>query len=549
MSLPQFLNESEQRRMFAEYGVGSAIVRTPNNPAFMAAFTNRLQEYAAASSAGLPLLVSGDFANGSASSMPLMTGDVPPTARDGTQGGTSFPPAMALGASGDPDNARTAAAVTARELRAMGIHWNFAPVADVNTTPTNPVIGVRSFGEHPERVSEFVAAAIDGYQRDATDDRVLATAKHFPGHGDTTVDSHSGLPVVDADRETLDEIHLPPFVRAIEAGVDTIMTAHVVTEAFDDERPATLSPTVLTGLLREELGYDGLIVTDSMDMDGVKAGWGREEAAVRALAAGADVIVAVSKGEDAFDEQVRTVEALADSIRSGEVPAERVESALRRVFEAKRRVGLLDADMTPTVPRHDPLEAMRTVGTPIHRETAARIGRQSVTVVRNEDVLPFDPDAAATTLVAGMTEGVTQIAAAVRECAAGDVVTWRGSSRDPDDESIRRATRLADDADRVVVMTHSGRGVPALPDGQIRLVTWLVPTETPIVAVAQELPYDLAAYDVEAGVAAYGGVNESELVYLRRVVEVVFGAVPGGRLPVTVGEYPVGHGIDTDSEQ
>ncbi|MWG35002.1 glycoside hydrolase family 3 protein [Halomarina oriensis] len=544
VSLPQFLSESEQRRIFAEYGVGAAIVRTPNNPAYMAAFTNRLQEYAAASSAGLPLLVTGDFADGSASSMPLQTGDLPPTARDGSQGGTAFPTAMALGATGDPANARTAAAVTARELRAMGVHWNFAPVADVNTTPENPVIGVRSFGERPERVGAFVTAAVEGYRGGGADDRVLATAKHFPGHGDTTVDSHSGLPVVDADRETLDEVHLPPFERAIEAGVDSIMTAHVVTEALDDERPATLSPAVLTGLLREELGYDGLIVTDSMDMAGVKDGWGREEAAVRAIAAGADVLIAVSKGENAFEEQVRTVEAIAEAIWSGDLPAERVEAALRRVLDAKRRVGLLDRQGKPAGRRRDPLAATATVGAPAHRETAARIAREGVTVVHDDGVLPFDPDAAATTLVAGVTDAVTRVAEAVRDRANGDVVTWRAASRDPGESEVAAAGTLADDVDRVVVVTHSGRGRPRRSDGQLRLVERLAVSSVPVATVAQELPYDLAIRETDAGVAAYGSDTPTGLTHLEAAVEAVFGATPGGRLPVTVGEYPVGHRTD-----
>jgi len=541
MALPQDLSADERQAIFAEYGVGSAIVRTPNNPAYTTGFTNRLQEHAAASSAGLPLLVGGDFDYGTTSSMPLVTGDAPPTARDGSQGGTAFPRAMALGATGDPTTARTAATVTARELRAMGIHWNFAPVADVNTTPENPVIGVRSFGERPERVGEFVASAVAGYQHSPDDERVLATAKHFPGHGDTTVDSHTGLPVVDADRATLEEVHLPPFERAIEAGVDTIMTAHVVTEAVDAERPATLSRAVLTGLLREELGYDGLVVTDSMAMDGITEEWGRGDAAVRAVAAGADLVLAVSQGPDAFEDQVRTVEALADAIRSDDLPPERVAAALRRVLDAKRRVGLLD--IGAEAPTRDPLDATAAVGTPANRDAASRIGRESVTIVRNEGVLPFDPDASSTTLVAGVTEGVAQVAELVREATAGETVAWRASSRNPDDEAIGTAATLADEADRVVVLTHTGRGMPALPDGQVRLVERLAGSSSPVVAVAQELPYDAAAYDVGAAVAAYCGVNEGERVHLEAVVEVLFGASPTGRLPVTVGEYSVGHGL------
>ncbi len=225
-----------------------------NNPRQIAGLSNGIQRAAMGQPGMIPMLISADQEQGV-----VVRVDEP---------ATQFPGAMALGATRNTESARTAAAITGRELRAIGINQDFAPVADVNVNPKNPVIGVRSFGSDPSLVSGMVAAQVRGYQQDAN---ISATAKHFPGHGDTAVDSHYGLPVITHNRSKLESVDLPPFRAAIGSGVDAIMSAHIVVPALDDSgRPATLSRPILTGLLRNELGYDGLIVTDALTMEGVR---------------------------------------------------------------------------------------------------------------------------------------------------------------------------------------------------------------------------------------------------------------------------------------
>lgn len=548
MSLPRYLSSAERRTMVQEYHVGAAIVRTPSNPAFAAAFNNRLQEHAADTRLGLPLLVGGDFAYGTMASLPLQnTDELSSVVQDGSQGATAFPQSMALGATRSTDHAATVARVTAAELRAMGFHWNFAPNADVNTNPHNPVIGVRSFGERPDLVSEFVTAQVEAFQGDRTDTNVLATAKHFPGHGDVKTDSHTGLPVVDYDEETLETVHFPPFEAAIDAGVDAVMTAHIVTEAIDDELPGTLSKPVLTGVLRERLGFEGLIVTDSMDMDAIKEQWGRGESAVRAVEAGADVVLAVSKGETAFEEQVETVEALRDALESGELSESRVNASVRRVLRTKLRYGLFEEENRYV----DALRATETVGTPEHRSAAAEIGRESITLVKNEGVLPFAGGPDETVLVAGATGNVAELGAHVEATSDAEALVWRSNTRNPTDAEVERVVDLSALADRVLVLTWSGRGGPStLPEGQATLVEALATTDRPVAALAQELPYDVAAHaSADASLVAYAGLYQGKSEHLRAAADVVFGASPGGRLPVTVeGHYPYGHGLDYESD-
>jgi beta-N-acetylhexosaminidase len=244
------------------------------NPDQITALSNGLQD-AALADCGTPLFIATDQEHG------LVTRIGPPA--------TQLPGAMALGATHDPEAARAAAVIAGKELRAMGLNQNFAPDADVNVNPANPVIGVRSFGSDAEHVASFVAAQVEGYQ--ARGD-LAATVKHFPGHGDTEDDSHAELPRIDHTYEEWQAIDAPPFRAAIESGVDLVMTAHIQFPALDDSlRPATLSEDILTGLLREELGYDGVVITDSLRMEGVREGYGDDRIPVLALLAGADILL------------------------------------------------------------------------------------------------------------------------------------------------------------------------------------------------------------------------------------------------------------------
>ena len=264
----------------------------------------------------LPLLIGADFERGTA-----MRYDE----------GTSFPTAMAVAAGGNPKDAYTMGKITALEARATGVNWVYAPDSDVNNNPANPIINTRSFGENPQRVAEFVSEFIKGVEKDGA----LAAAKHFPGHGDTAADSHIDLPVISASRERLEHLELVPFRAAIAGGVDTIMTGHLSVPALepDPNTPATLSTKILQGLLRKELGFHGLIVTDAMDMGGITVRYAPGEAAVRAVVAGADCLLMPPVPDAAF-------EALQDAVRSGRISKQRLDESVLRILQAKARLGL-----------------------------------------------------------------------------------------------------------------------------------------------------------------------------------------------------------------
>ena len=247
------------------YHIGGLVYFGDNitTPTALARFGNAIQAVAEQTGSGIPILTTIDQEQG------WIVRIGPPA--------TQFPGSMALGASRQPGQARTAARITGKELAAMGVFGDYAPVADVNVNPANPVIGIRAFGARPALVSNFVRAQVRGFQ----EVDVTATAKHFPGHGDTSVDSHTGLPVITHTREQLDQIDLPPFRAAIAAGVPSIMTAHIVVPALDPSGdPATLSKPIITGLLRGEMHYDGVIVTDSLRMDAVRQKYGDDRVAV-----------------------------------------------------------------------------------------------------------------------------------------------------------------------------------------------------------------------------------------------------------------------------
>ena len=292
--------------------LGAGYARSvPGQPLAAASIANRLQAISA-----LPLLNSADFETG----VGFRIG-----------GATTFPRAMAFGAAGDDRLAFEAGRITALEARALGIHVNFAPVADVNNNPRNPVINTRSFGEDPAMVARLAAA----YVRGLTDGGMIATLKHFPGHGDTDVDSHLGLPLIAHPRARLDRVELPPFRAGIAAGAAAVMTSHIELPGLEPEpaRPATFSRRIVTDLLREELGFDGLIYTDSMRMRGVTDLVSASEAAVRAVAAGHDVVVHSPDDAAVFD-------GLKQAVERGEITVARLDASVRRILEAKARLGL-----------------------------------------------------------------------------------------------------------------------------------------------------------------------------------------------------------------
>jgi len=530
LNAPGWPGISDIDQLIRDYQLGSVIScgYRSLDPTSAAERNNALQRLAGGNRLGIPLLNAGDFEQGVISQIPV--------------GVTDLPHQMGIGAVNDLDAAEQAAWVAGAELKALGFQWAFSPTADVNLNPDNPVIGVRSFGDDPTQVAAMTAAQIRGYRAAG----ILSTAKHFPGHGAANVDSHLGLPVITTDRATLERIHFPPFVAAIQQGVDAMMTAHVVVPSLDPDLPATLSPRVLTGILRDELGYQGIIITDLMTMGAIAARWETEEAAVLAVQAGADIVLAGG----ATELPIRTIQVLVRAMEEGTLSGQRVDASVRRVLAAKERLGLFDRTTV------EPREAGVIAGSPDHLALADDLTRRSVTLVRNEGILPFDPRADETTLVAGITNvadagrrlvsHVPVIAEMVRNSSAGTTVAWQAGTDDPSEAEIAEATALARTADRIMVLTYA-QG--ALPAGQARLVRALLETDTPLVAIALGTPYDILAYpEVKAYLACYALSFVSTYLPSSRAiaaaVRVVFGQQPEGHLPVALpGQYPRGHGL------
>lgn len=484
----------EVERLIVEDGVGGVILFDKNisAPRQVAALTNALQEIAR-SSDRLPLLLGVDQEGG-------------PVARL-RMGATHFPSAMAFGAARSEALAASAAGITARELRALGLHMNMAPDLDVNNNPANPVIGVRSYGEDPRLVARLGTASIRAMQASG----VLATAKHFPGHGDTSQDSHVTLPVVPHAQKRLDAIELLPFRAAIRIGVAAVMTAHVVFKALDPDRPATLSPAVL-GFLRSDLGFGGLIVTDSMGMRAITDRFPRGDAAVQAVVAGADLILALGP----IDAQREALAAVRRAVAAGQVPAERIAESAGRVVEAKRRLGLLERSLVSS----DEVEAR--VGIPAHLAVADHVADAAATVVRDSGrVLPLAP---ARIVVAGWDANA--------KAADGLAQALRANGRNAEVVPPDRLETAGAGA-ALVVPVNIGSGPDAeaatrrMQDG-VRAGL----TRGPVVVIATGTPYLLAQVPEGAASLAVYGADPASLGAAARVLT---GTVrPRGVLPVTL---------------
>ncbi len=451
---------------------------------------------------------------------------------------TVLPGNMALGATYDAELTRAQGELLGSELSAVGINADFAPVVDVNTNPANPVIGVRSMSEDPDNVSALGVAQVEGMQSQG----VAAAAKHFPGHGDTETDSHTGLPIVTYDRETLDE-HLQPFQEAFDAGVDMIMTAHVIVEAIDPDMPGTLSHAVLTELLREEMGFEGLITTDALDMAALKElpdnPLDDGEIAVLAIQAGSDILL-MSPDVDA------TFAAINEAVDAGEITRERLEESVTRILEWKVERGVWEED--PSVPVDEVLDV---VGSDEHLATAQEIAERSVTLLRNEnDLLPLDEDQSVFVTGWGQT-GVPNLAQALTD--RGVDADHLYTANFPNAEQIAEAAEAAEGHDAIVVMTHTpanGEQTQAQQD----LLAALQDTGIPVVHVPVRNPYDVAWENpAPAQIVTYGYQRPS----LEALADVVLGEVdPSGTLPVNVptadGEgvlYEMGFGLGYEDEQ
>ncbi|MEC0124197.1 beta-N-acetylhexosaminidase [Paenibacillus pabuli] len=447
----------------------------------------------AAQSGELPLMISVDQEGGM-------------VARIDKEGVTQVPGNMALGATGKPDYTLECAQILGRELKSIGIDMNLAPVVDVNNNVLNPVIGVRSYGENAESVALHGAAAIKGYQSQG----IAATAKHFPGHGDTAVDSHLGMVTVPHDRDRLEQIELLPFRRAIEAGVDAIMTAHVIFPTIEPEpMPATLSRKVLTGLLREEMGFDGIIITDCLEMHAISKPYGVAEAAIRAVEAGADLVLVSHTLQD----QISAVEAVVEAVQTGRIAEATVNRALERIIAWKAArcgqwgnylVSLEADDAVAAVPDRtdvgelfftlqDKDESPRSLAS--IESTLNEIASNSITVVHDDGLLPLNPEQDVYVIwpeVVQRTEvdepwsHTDSLGVALAQRRSG--VREHKITTQPSYDEADRILKDVSDADQIIVCTYTSAG--HLPKGQQRLVEKLSEKYS-LIVVALRNPYDL----------------------------------------------------------
>jgi beta-N-acetylhexosaminidase len=486
-------------------------------PYAMSAFLNKMQRLAK-----VPLLVSADFERGASMRV---------------NSTTAWPHNMAFAAARDLEDTRFQGAFTAKEARALGVNWLFAPDADVNNNPENPIINTRSYGANPEEVAAHVRAYIEGAHSDPKNP-VLVTAKHFPGHGDTAEDSHMGLARLDVDRARLDTVELTPFRAAIAAGVDSVMTAHMAVPALEPENiPATVSSNILTTLLRKELNFQGLTVTDAMDMRGLSQLFATGEAAVRAVEAGADCLLMPLKADEAINAVVAAVE-------SGRLTKQRIDESVLRMLSAKARVGLPKGRFVDVENVGDVIQS------PEADERAQIVADKAVTLVRNEgNILPLaNPDTACVLVLADNRSGQhgRRLMDEIRRRNAKMNVSLFDPSMSKAD--LDQAAQAAASCGVIVIAAYANvsayRGNVALPGDLMGFVNALVGSPTPVALIALGNPYLVRSFpNVKAYATTFSTAATSETA----AVKAMFGEIPiTGHLPVTIpGIAKYGDGIQT----
>ncbi len=432
---------------------------------------------------------------------------------------TVLPGNMALGATRSPRLSYLAGRVTAYELHSMGINMNLAPVLDVNVNPINPVIDIRSFGEDPELVGELGVAYIAGIQ----EANVCATAKHFPGHGDTSRDSHFGLPTLQHTEDELFDVELRPFRYAIEQGLDSIMTAHITFPLIDRAQPmpATLSERILTGMLRNKLHYNGVIITDDMEMRAIDGYFGIENAAVRAIRSGADMIMIIWRQQN----KRRVFDRLVRAVRQGELSQERIDQSVRRILRLKKRRGILDAplpDLAESPERH-----------PVGPAVSRLIANRSVTLLKNDlNLLPLDPSRRRRVLAISPSSSflltLREAYPAIQTLSVVLTPSHAELLRD-----IAQTKKLSHDSDLVIVGVVNRH--------QIHLIRQLVALhQAPIVVASMGSPYLYEQFTAVQGyVCSYGYRAYS----IQALVDVITGKTPArGLLPVSLPPFfPYGY--------
>nr|WP_309098208.1 beta-N-acetylhexosaminidase [Fredinandcohnia onubensis] len=498
----------EIKELIREHHVGGIILfgRNIGTPEEILSLTTELQQVAKDAGHEHPLLICIDQENG--------------VVRRLGEGTTIFPGAMLLGATGNPDNAYEVGVATGKELKALGINWNLAPVMDVNNNPENPVIGVRSFGESADKVSEFGRMAMKGMQEAG----VITTLKHFPGHGDTNVDSHLDLPVISHNIERLEQIELKPFVDSIAAGADTVMSAHVYFPAIADTPgvPATLSRKVITGLLREKLGFDGVVTTDCMEMNAIANTIGTAKGGVEAIKAGVDLIMV----SHLHHLQKETIDAIVTAVESGEIDEAQIEAAVARVTRLKVKYCNWDEIGSDEVPSF--------VGGKEHQQLAHDIYKQGITIVKNNGILPLKnkrvlvvySENKYTMQVEDRRYSSMYLGETIKEI--DDTAEIVQLSNPATDEEIQRVAAKAQQFEAIIVGTLTVQE----GDAQTKLVKALTDTGVPVIVIATRSPYDLAYLpEIQAYLCTY----EFPYPALNMAAKAIYGREQvTGKLPVTI---------------
>jgi beta-N-acetylhexosaminidase len=481
-----------------------------------AVLTNQLQ-----AKSKLPLLIGADFERGTAMRL---------------DEGTSFPTAMALAAGGSPADAYTMGKITAMEARAVGIQWIYAPDSDVNNNPGNPIINTRSFGEDPTRVAEYVTAFVRGVE----DNGGLATAKHFPGHGDTASDSHIDLPVIHADRERLEHLELVPFRAAISAGVGSVMTGHLSVPSLepDPNTPATLSSHILTDLLRNELHFQGLVVTDAMDMGGITVRYAPGEAAVRAVLAGADALLMPPVPDAAF-------EGLRAAVRSGRISIERLDASVGRILEAKAKLGL---DKNRLV---DVNAINHKLGSVAWQKEAQEISDRGVTLLRDaQHILPLDGTKPSRALLLAFYADPEPYPGEdlERELKSrfDSVTTLRADTRFINADTLKLPSPDTYDVTLLAlfVRVSDRKGNVDVPAEQQALAEQVYKSGKPVITLGFGSPYLIERFPQAGTWLATFGISDVAQISIARAL---FGQIPvRGHLPVTIpgADMRAGFGVE-----
>lgn len=500
------------RELLVTWQPGGVVLGVSNIESFeqVQQLTLRYQQ-AITTAGGVPLLIATDQEGGLIQRL--------------QEGFTRWPVAMLVTATDNPDLAFRVGQGMAQELRAAGLNMNLAPVADLSTNVDNPIIGRRSPGSDPAQVGRAVAAVIQGMQSGG----VLAVAKHFPGHGDTSEDSHTTLPLIPHDFTRLNAVELPPFYAAVEAEVAAVMTGHLWLQAFDPDAPlpATLSYNVVTGLLRDAMRYDGIVLSDALEMDAIDLNYTPGESAVRAVEAGVDLLlVGVNTGENT---QMMMMQAVVDAVRSGRLSEQRIDESLRRILEAKARFGVLDW-MPPMTAGQIEAEA--------HAALITELFQAGVTLALDStDHVPLRPERRAAIVYPGNRAQIWRDCLSVSGEAFRPALQWLSVNDTPSADEIASAVRMAEQVDTVVVWTRD-----AYVNGDLGTLVNALPPEK-VVVIALISPYDWLRFPQ---IAAYMVTYSPMEAGVTTACEILFGQRPAlGRLAVWLSpEIPAGSRAD-----